>query len=172
MKKLILFLLIFTTQTLIPITVGSTSAVIRNSSTPAFPVDAENVISGFLGMDSGFSLDTGGATCTFNSFMPVFGDISLNGGTLNLARDLILQGDTEIKSLGSIVGFGSQKMLDLAPTISALYGPATFPAYLTQKSSYLSGQEVWGLDWMFDDNYLVTIGRGGDNQEIKGLNFV
>ncbi|MDR3551444.1 MAG: hypothetical protein P4L31_08615, partial [Candidatus Babeliales bacterium] len=84
---------------------------------PAAPVIA-NRIANYAWMQGGFGLQDASTNLLFDSVFPVSGSIALNGGTLTLNRDLILNNVAIIQSLGNIVGNGHT--LSLSPSVTWL----------------------------------------------------
>lgn len=83
------------------ITVGSYTAVSR-SGFVTFPAGDNNLIRGYVVMDSGFQLEDSTVTCTYSAYMPVSGPLYLNGGTLSLTRDVMLNGKLYLITGGTI----------------------------------------------------------------------
>src|SRR3990172_3231302 len=79
---------------------------------------ADNIMLGFGWFKDGFALEDATAACQFDSAFPVSGTVTLNGGTLNLTKDLIFNSNTSIESLGVIVGNGYR--FDLSSSVTYL----------------------------------------------------
>ena len=90
------------------LTIGSNGAVSRQASV-VFPTGS-NTILGFTWMTSGFTLTDAATTVSWDAIFPISGDISLNGGTLNLATNIELASDARILGSGTI-GLGGKTML-------------------------------------------------------------
>ena len=83
------------------ITIGSASSVQRQGFI-TFPSGDNNEIDGFVVLEEGFALQDAQTTCTFNGEFPVMTKIELNGGTLELKRDLTLGNVTTFTSFGDV----------------------------------------------------------------------
>jgi len=91
----------------------SKTVIVGSDSTPSrqalisFPAaDSNNEMRGFAAFDAGFTLATSATACLFNSLLPVGGTITLNNGTLNLAKKLFLTSKTIFSGGGTINGNG------------------------------------------------------------------
>ena len=84
---------------------GSETTVSVISNSPVFPArDTNNTMLGFGYFQGGFTLQDATTSCTFDSVFPVSGFINMNGGTLYLRKDLVLEAPVTIIGLGKIVG--------------------------------------------------------------------
>ena len=138
-----------------------------------FPQGETNLIQGFS-FTSGFSLESNATTCTFNSRMPVTGDIYLNGGTLYLLQDFILRNTSNIVNAGSISGGGH--IVELAESIDQLIFSPTLGGKIVLVQSGISDAivvPVNSIDWSPDGSYFVagSDGSGGEKQ-IKVFTFL
>lgn len=105
-----------------PLVVGSTTSVTWQGST-TFPAAAmDNTILGFTFMTDGFTLQDQTTTLTYDAVYSVVGDVALNGGTLYLDQDLVLNNVATFTSLGNINGqehlFGLSSMLNTLGAIN------------------------------------------------------
>jgi hypothetical protein len=72
-----------------------------------FPAaDEDNKLLGFGWFKNGFVLEDETTSCTFESVFPVSGEITLNGGSLYLSSDILLENVTTLTCLGQIYGNG------------------------------------------------------------------
>lgn len=69
---------------------GSATAISSQASSVQYLTTTNNAILFGAVMTAGFSFGAAPASATWNSCFPAYGAISMNGGTLNLARDLYL----------------------------------------------------------------------------------
>ncbi len=100
----ILLVLLLISHRTCALIVGSSTTVSRQS-TPTFPaVDGDNEMRGFAAFEQGFTLEDNTTTCLFNSFFPVSGTVTFNGGTLSLSRDLLFGSATTFADGGTITG--------------------------------------------------------------------
>jgi hypothetical protein len=61
-------------------------------------------MNGFAWFQNGFTLENAATSCTFNSIYSVSGPLNLNGGTLILQQDMILQNITTTQTFGTVIG--------------------------------------------------------------------
>lgn len=116
----VLFSYFVTYSPLHAVTIGSDVLVSRQnyvffSQTDTFlglPVAANNTIQGFVLMDQGFGLQNNATSLVYDGAFPIVQTMYLNGGTLNLVRDLPIENMTTFTSLGTINGNG--RMLQFA----------------------------------------------------------
>jgi len=94
------------------VNIGSDAAFTRFSAQQA--VNNGDRIAGFAAIEAGFRLTSSSVIGIFDSFIPVTGSIDFNGGTLRLARDLVLRDVTDVVRLGNIIG--SNHSLELSST--------------------------------------------------------
>jgi hypothetical protein len=92
------------TEPLYAVVVGSNTVPSRQAGVTFPAVDGDNEMRGFAVFENGVTLATSGTSCIFNSYFPVSGTITLNNGTLNLSRNLVLQNPCTFDSLGTING--------------------------------------------------------------------
>jgi len=152
-------------------TVGSWTDVSYDTNI-FFPQGETNLIQGFS-FTSGFSLESNATTCTFNSCMPVTGDIYLNGGTLYLLQDFILRNTSNLVNAGSISGGGH--IVELAENIDVLRFSPTLGGKIVLVQSAISDEvyvPVNSVDWRYDGNYFVSGSNGGGGiKHIKVFTF-
>lgn len=84
---------------------------------PAAPV-VPNRIAYFGWTQNGFTLTNSATSLLFDSVFPVSGTIQMNGGTVTLNRDLIMNNLATLQGLGSIIG--GAHILSLAQSINSL----------------------------------------------------
>jgi len=140
--------------------VGSWTNVSKHDGTLFPKLDDDNRMQGFSFIQS-FSLESGGATtCTFDSRMPVTGDIYLNDGTLFLQQDLIFRNTSQIVTAGKFEGLGhiiefaeSMDELRLSERVgSEILAVAQAPAS--------NNEDVNTAAWSHDDKF-VAVGTDG-----------
>jgi hypothetical protein len=119
MKRLLLCIILLYNTSAHADVYGSDTAV---SALPAFTAPAApaipNRIAYFGWTQNGFTLTDNTTSLLFDSVFPVSGTIQMNGGTLNLNRDLIMNNLATLQGLGQIVG--AAHILSLAQSINAL----------------------------------------------------
>ena len=91
-------------STVFAIIVGSNTAVSVNGFV-AFPSnDSTNEIRGFVTMNNGFSLPNATTMVLYNALFPIYGNITLNNGLVNLAKDLTLASNVTLTNSSNING--------------------------------------------------------------------
>lgn len=120
--------------------------------------DTDNAIQGFS-FTSGFSLESLGTTCTFNSCMPVTGPIYLNAGELYLEQDLIFRNTCQIINAGSI--YGGPHFVELAESMhelrfSPVLGGKIVLSQVTLADTDKVDVPVNSVDWSYDGKYVVS----------------
>jgi len=137
-------------------TIGSDSSVDKFSTQQTLN-DGDRVAC-FAGLNAGFKINSADATATFDSIFAVSGNIEIGLGTLTLTQDLILFGESEIKSIGNING--NSHTLELAHTNT------TFPSNIkttqggisvTLLSSKCFSDDVYSVDWSYDSQYIAVV---------------
>ncbi|MCX5921735.1 MAG: hypothetical protein NTX86_00160 [Candidatus Dependentiae bacterium] len=116
--------------------VGSLYSVVIGSNTvpsvqglASFPaVDVDNEMRGFAAFSGGFTLATAATSCIFNSLYPVIGNMTMNGGILNLSRKLVL-GNTAVFANGGRIN-GNNYSLLLPNKISTFSFPAAVMTFV------------------------------------------
>jgi hypothetical protein len=110
--------LLFSCMSLQAVVIGSDSAVSTQPffTFPQITIPA-NRIASFAWMQAGFALQNSATSLMFDSTFPVSGTIQLNGGTMTLNRDFILDNVLQLQGLGTIIGGGH--VFSLSPGISS-----------------------------------------------------
>lgn len=98
--------------------VGSNIAVSRENHITFPAADTNNRVRGFAWLEEGFTLEDNTTTFSFNSLFPVAGTVNLNGGTLILQTNLIVQDETVLGAFGSIEG--QKHLIDFSPSVTFL----------------------------------------------------
>lgn len=113
-----------------PVVVGSNTVASRQALTTFPSTDNDNEMRGFAAFENGFTLATSGTSCIFNSYMPVSGTITMNGGTLNFSRTMVVQNPCTFASLGTINGNNYRLEFQSTTTVLTLpsQGNITFTA--------------------------------------------
>jgi len=152
-KLLLLCLILFFADKLYGLTVGSNSTSSRQVRT-LFPASqTNNSMQGFSVFEQGLILEDMQTTCTFDAFFPVSGTITLNGGTLWLARDMVLKSPL---SIGSGTVATQEAALDFPQNISTIDLPTQgHGKLLTLVQEVAELNKVNSIDWSFDDTYLA-----------------
>lgn len=152
-------LLIFFPLNLVAVDIGSDTAPTRFNTTVT--INDGDRIAGFAALYEGFEFLDAAVTATFDSFFPVYGTISLTGGTLVLNKDLFLRNILDFGFLGNIIG--NNHVLQFPPTdkIPTLCG-AEFncsPFFVNQISIGAADAET--LSWDFNETHLATASDDG-----------
>jgi len=113
-------------------------------------------IAGFAALDGGFKLSSVAVTGIFDSFFPVTGVIDLNGGTLQLNRDLVLHEVSRIEFIGDIIG--NYFAFDLAASSSCIVDldPDIANCQVSLLNTHTLSNFLVSTDWSYDDNYIAT----------------
>lgn len=152
-KNYVLYIFLLISTSAKSVDVGSDTAVtLFNNQVPLVNADR---IAGFAALNAGFFFSNVATTVLFDSFFSVSGNIQLNGGTLNLNQDLILQDSANLVSLGAING--NLHQLELAP------GMSTIPSAQAQSGCAISFitdvaqlDSANAVDWSPDSQYVVV----------------
>lgn len=120
-----------------------------------FPAsDTNNTARGFASFSSGFGLQDSTTSCTYNNYLPVSGPITLNGGTLYLRQDLILDSQATLVSIGNI--YGNTYAMELAKRSSDFDFPGLACVVRTGLSSFTTNLDVTSIDWSINDDYIAV----------------
>lgn len=171
-NKRILFWLLITTSFLFQHTFLLHAATIGNPWTIEehwlFEGPVNKILAEAL-MGNGFTLQDTRTTCTFESYYPVSGVINLNGGTLDLSRDMIVDRRFFFGNGGNVFGNGFIiEFRRLAPfnLYNALLGGAVF---LSTDIPMLAN--VNSVDWSHDDLYVLggsdRVGAGAGTEQVR-----
>lgn len=119
-KCIAFLLIIIVNKHIYPLTVGSDALVSRSNfvTFPQVSLLTPNAIQGFVLMDQGFSLQNAATSLIYDGAFPIVQNIFLNGGTLNLSRDMSLENVTTFTSLGVIIGNGN--MITLPSSLQSM----------------------------------------------------
>lgn len=146
------------------VVIGSESTVSVISTSTVFPsADTDNTMLGFGWFQDGFTFEDLNTSCTFNSVFPVSGTIDMNGGTLYLERDMVLQNITELSGLGTIIG--NNHIITLCESITSFPSDLTLIKDLTIKGangvSLTSTMTVQGTCRIIGSNNFLDLNGGG-----------
>jgi hypothetical protein len=95
---------LFFIPNLCAVVAGSNNSVSIQSQAFFPAADTDNMMNGFGWFQNGFTLENAATTCIFNSVFSVSGPLNLNGGTLILNRDVILENITTTQTFGTVIG--------------------------------------------------------------------
>jgi len=157
-RKFILFFAVlflnFLSYKLIGVTVGSNSSSSRQLR-PFFRADdSGNEMFGFTVFEKGLSLENANTTCTFDAVFPISGDITLNGGTLYLARDAVFKNPFKIGP-GKIDG--NSYSLEFPSNVSSIYLPSqNHNKLISLVDEETIGDNVNDVSWSYDDKYIAV----------------
>ncbi len=172
-SRSIFFLFIISSTILGPlygITFGSdTSLTLYNTKQQVRNGDS---IAGFAVMAGGFEFFDTSDTATFNSFFGISGYTELNGGTLVLFRDLVIENEGYLANIGNIVGNGYTISLAQDMTVFPLGAPHNCIMNLTSTTDDTAGSLAGG-EWSYDGKYYVI----AENNQVSvyrldGINLV
>jgi len=136
---------------------GDFAFVSRYPSSLFFPADdTNNMVRGFSQLQQGLVFEDSSTTCTINVFYPILGDLSLNGGTVYLNRNIILGSDGIIA--GATVQ-GNNYSIEYTTTDNIhfpkqqSFASGTFLNLITQSGVAAAANSV---DWSYDDKYICA----------------
>lgn len=151
------------------LSIGSKSTVSSQAYTVFPAADSNNTMLGYAFFENGFSLESNLTTCTFDSFMPVSGNIDLNGGQLWLNEDLILSNTSTIRSCGRI--YGNNQSIEMSNKVTDQVVPSSVSGaslYTNMISSVAMFAAIQTVDWSYDNAYIAAGSSGtSSGQEIK-----
>lgn len=159
-------LIVLSTPNLKSITIGSDFTL----QTHIIFTGGDNRIAHDAKMENGFSLQDSTVSCSFDSFFPVKGVLSLQGGSLYLNRDFPCNSHFNFGSAGKIYGQGYSIE---TPNSS---GKKNFPCprcakTLSSVTNIDPGDTTHSLDWSYDDNYIAVACDKNPSQEFKIFYF-
>lgn len=156
------------------VSIGSDSVLSRQPNVTFFSADNDNIVNGFASLEKGFSFNSNLTTCTFNSFMPVSGDVLMLGGSLYLQKDFVVSNSCRFFGGGTIYGGGYS--VEMGNTLLDVDIPTNFPTdYLSLvltnsiRASLTAG--VNSLDWSLAGDYLAAGCLTAATRELKIYNF-
>lgn len=153
-KKIIALIVVFFARTIDAVTVGSNTSFSREANI-IFPVDLRgNQIIGFASLEAGFSLINKNASCTYNGFEPITKIVRLNGGTLTLQKDLMLDNTIDIATVGTIMANGYTLFLGNQNQLFIPSGQAAASSFNFKTKATL-GTTINTVDWSYDSQYLA-----------------
>jgi len=156
----IIFIILFSIP-LYALNIGSDSVVTH------FPAQVElrdgDRVATFAELTAGFFLSSPATQATFASIFPVSGEIDLNGGTLVLDKDLILNETSYIPHLGNITGNSHALELSLSSSVLPI---ETGLCQLLLADSVVTVADVFNTDWSFDDQFVAFGLDGGGLDEL------
>ncbi len=184
-KKIILLFFCGISPALNALVVGSDSLLSIEPLAVFTSADNDNSLQTFGWLKNGFLLTDVNTTSTFKSIFPVTGPITLNGGQLWLANNLVLENSASIASNGIIMG--NNYSLDLAESVT--WWSRSYPMTVDTLNIFLNndlaitGTVTFQDNCIFDGgNHRVTLTPGSQllftpgslttfkNVELYGLN--
>ncbi len=146
------FLIVLSTWYLFGADIGSDTDVERFNAQVI--IEDGDRVAGFAALAGGFFLGNREVIATWDTFFPVSGNIELNGGTLSLNQDLIMNNITEFGTLGSIDG--NCHVVEFSSKVGCI--PKDSPPECTITFTVDSAQEdeVLSVDWSFDSEFVVA----------------
>ncbi len=148
-------LLIFSSNILNAVVVGSNTAVSREALTTFPAADGDNEMCGFASFENGFKLENSAASCIFNSFFPIGGSMTLNDGTLNLSRDLIFNAD--FKVAGTINAQNYAFKFTTTQPITLPSSEISSGTTLNYLDTVILSRAVNSVDWSYDNAYVAVV---------------
>lgn len=154
---------LFSFASLFSLTVGSDSAVSRQALATFTAAGAPNTMLGFAAFAKGFTLADRSTTCTFDCFMPISGNVSMNLGELALAQDLVIANSCTFKSGGRFRGYG--RSIEFGKNIGDLNFPslATSGLQVSLSLGITASTTINGgvaatatVGWSRDDRYIAA----------------
>lgn len=182
---LLFFIISITSQIVLSVDIGSDFAVQRFYTHQI--INNGDRIAGFSALTAGFTLDNVGVNALYDSLMPISGDIVLNGGTLTLNRDLFFSNETNLVTLGNIIG--RSHTIDFASTMTVVPSLSSIEAGDPGSGFYSGGigagqieflvgaslpDDVNSVSWSPDGLYIaaVTENNGGNELVVYQFNNV
>lgn len=157
--KRILIVLCLNTIYVFSVDIGSDTAVTRFNSTVT--VNNGDRIAGFAGLYKGFEFSSAAVTGIFDSFFPVYGTVSLTGGTLVLNKDLNIRNPINFGFLGNIDGNGHVVQFPPTDKIPTECGASFNCAPFFVDEISIGSADAETLSWDFSETYLATASDDG-----------
>lgn len=162
----IVWLFVGSLTIVLPLTVGSDTAVSRQSQ-PSFATQTDNIMLGFARFENGFAFADNKTSCTFDDFFAVAGTVNLAGGTLRLQQDLSLDNPIAFVNGGTIIGNSFSCELPRTLTEFTLLTPGGSSGFRRVDTNNAVGVvRVQSVDWNFNDNYIAIGSRVSASQEL------
>lgn len=117
-KKYASILFIIFTMSTYCVDIGSDTAVTRFNN--QVTVNNGDRIAAFAALNGGFKLANSAVVAEFDSFFGVSGTVDFTGGTLGLAKDLILQDVSSLISTGTAKIHGNLHQIEVAPALEIM----------------------------------------------------
>lgn len=157
---IVVLLVCYPLATIYAVTIGSDTAV--NRFTTQVTLNNADVVASFANLEAGFNIFGINSNALFRAVFPVGGLISLRQAMLTLGTDLVTQENSNIISLGTIVGndykFDLSHSITLIPAVpdNIFHCDANFVVSAAQLS------DVETCDWSYDNQFLaVGLETGG-----------
>jgi hypothetical protein len=152
--------MIFLPLTIMPMVIGS-DFLVSAFTTQQIASDGDR-IARFAALEAGFKLQGILATVTYGSFFPVQGDIELDGSTLVLTHDLVINDTGYLKLLGNIIG--NKHKVDIRSDMQSIPSVplATFECRMLFIERLEQPAYITTDDWSGDDAFCVMgLGANG-----------
>ena len=133
--------------------------------------DTENEIENDAVMENGFNFENETITCSIDSYYPIAGYLNLNGGRLHLEKDLTINNRCFFGSCGKIYGN------DYSIKFPVVEENFQIPSLINKGGRFHlideenAGHIVYGVDWSYDDKYVVEVGSSTASYELRILYF-
>lgn len=141
------------------IVVGSNTAVSQQAKTTFPTIDVDNEMRGFAAFADGFTLENSSATCIFNALYPIGGTSRLNGGTLNLSKDIFFEDTSALTNVGTINGnnysiqFTTTAKMILPSGVNNIGGLVNTLSFFNEVSA---GAAINSVHWSYDSAYVAA----------------
>lgn len=170
---LVLIVIVSPMSYLNAIVVGSeTSPSVQG--TVIFPAtDNNNTMLGFASFENGFILQDNTTSVSFDSVFPISGPIVLNGGTVELNKDINFFNISNIQAFGKFIGNSHSIEFAEASKELCLTSASGQQCYtsLTSTATATMGASVRSVSWSFDDTYVAGASEKSGTTEINVWSF-
>lgn len=146
------------------VSVGSNTAVSRQTSTIFPNTDSDNTMLGFASFEGGVALEDSTTSCTHNGFFPVSSALNIAGGTLVLNKDLVLDSAATFDNVGTVMG-NSYSITFKTPNPFTIPCVGAFSLKPIASATLLGPIEV--IDWSFDNKYLAAVTDVASGNELQ-----
>jgi hypothetical protein len=164
------------------LTYGSNTAVAVAALTTVASGDPTNQIIGFSAFANGLTIPNASTLCYYNNFFPIYGPVTMNGGLLNLSRDLTFGSNVTLPTAGQFNGNGNSLFLPTKTTPFEINGGimgnvtvvANSPLQLNSLITFTNRSVIEGNGNIIDcASGGIVVGSGGSlkiqNATIKGM---
>lgn len=156
------------------------SVVVGSETTPSvqgtviFPAaDKNNTMLGFASFENGFILEDSTTTVSFDSVFPISGPVSLNGGTVELNKDINFFNLSNVQAFGKFIGNGYSIEFAESRKELCLTSASNQQCYtsITLTTTAGMGANVRSVSWSFDDTHIAGASEKSGSTEINVWRF-